>query len=49
MLPGEGIRAPDRGKGEYHLGRDQPLRILRDQRLKFAQEQAGELDRDAAG
>jgi len=49
MLPGERIPAPDRGKGEYRLGRDQPLRILRDHGLKFAQEQSGQLDRDAAG
>jgi hypothetical protein len=30
VLPGERISAPDRGKGEYRLSRDQPLRILCD-------------------
>ena len=49
VLPGERIRAPDRGKGEYRLGRDQPLRIFCDLGLKFAQEQPGQLDRNAAG
>ena len=39
VLPRERIPAPDRGKGEYRLGRDQPLRIFCDQGLKFAQEQ----------
>ena len=39
VLPGERIRAPDRGKGEHRLGRDQPLRIFCDQGLKLAQEQ----------
>ena len=48
VLPGEWIRAPDRCKGEHRLGRDQPLRIFRDQGLKFAEEQQGQLDRDAA-
>ena len=49
VLPRERIPAPDRGKGEYRLGRDQALRIFCDQGLKFAQEQQGQLDRDAAG
>ena len=49
VLPGDRIPAPDRRKGEYRLGRDQPLRIFCDQGLKFAQEQQRQLDRDAAG
>ena len=49
VLPRERIPAPDRCKGEYRLGRDQPLRIFCDHGLKFAQEQQGQLDRDAAG
>src|SRR5208337_2710238 len=48
VLPGERIPAPDCGKGEYRLGRDQPLRIFRDQGLEFTQEQQGQFDRDAA-
>ena len=47
-LPGERMRAPDRGKGEHGLGRDQQLRIFRDPGLKFAQEEQGQLDGDAA-
>src|SRR5208337_4652871 len=39
VLPGEWIPTPDRGKGEYRLGRHQPLGILCDYRLKFTQEQ----------
>ena len=48
VLPRERIPAPDRCKGEYRLGRDQPFRILCDHGFKFAQEQQGQLDRDAA-
>lgn len=48
VLPGARILAPDRGKGEHCLGRDQPLRIFRNSRLKFAQEQQREFGRDAA-
>jgi hypothetical protein len=36
MLPSQGIPAPDRGKGEYRLGRDQPFRVFCDQGFKFA-------------
>ena len=49
VLPRDRIPASDRCKGEYRLGRDQPFRIVCDQRFKFAQEQQGQLDRDAAG
>jgi len=49
VLPGDRIAAPDRGKGEYRLGRDQALGIFCDLGLKFAQEQQGQLDRDGAG
>jgi hypothetical protein len=49
MVPREGIPAPDRCKGEYRLGRDQPFRVFCDQGFKFAQEQQGQLDRDTAG
>ena len=48
VLPRDRIPAPDRCKGEYRLGREQALRIFCDHRLKFAQEQQGQLDRDAA-
>jgi hypothetical protein len=47
MLPRERIPASDRCKGEYRLGRNELFRIL-DHGFKFAQEQQGQLDRDAA-
>ena len=49
MLPRDRIPTSNRRKREYRLGRDQPLGILWDHGLKFAQEQQRQLDRDAAG
>jgi hypothetical protein len=43
-----GSPTPDRCKGEYRFGRDQPIRIFRDRGFKLAQKQQRQLDRDAA-